>query len=319
LHEAAATFEEPQPTSRPWTLVAEFSTISLVVSTRRAATHLPRGIGNPADRGCISNKEIRMFRTIVIVTGWLVLVSSASAAVKTKKIAYKHGELECQGYLAWDDAVKEPRPGVLVLHEWWGLNDYARGRAEQLAKLGYVAFAADMYGDGKVTEHPKEAGEMASKVRANVEDWRKRAVTALDVLKEQPQCDKTRLAAIGYCFGGSTALQLAYSGADLKAVVTFHAALPAAKPEEAKQIKATILVCHGADDKFIPEEAIKAFRGALDKGGVKYEFVSYPDTVHSFTVPGADKHNIAGMKYNKAADEDSWKRMTALLAEKFKS
>jgi dienelactone hydrolase len=156
-------------------------------------------------------------------------------------------------------------------------------------------------------------------VRANVEDWRKRAAEALDVLAAQPQCDKTKLAAIGYCFGGSTALQLAYSGADLKAVVTFHAALPAPKAEEAKQIKAAILVCHGADDKFIPEQAIKAFRDSLDQAGVKYEFVSYAGAVHSFTVPGADKLNIAGMKYNKAADEDSWKRMVALLATKFKS
>jgi dienelactone hydrolase len=277
-----------------------------------------RGRGNPAGEEESPAKQIRMFRTVVIVTGWLVLVGSAPAAVQTKKIAYKYGDLECQGYLAWDDAVKGPRPGVLVLHEWWGLNDYARGRAEQLAKLGYVAFAADMYGEGKVTEHPQEAGAMAAKVRANVQDWRKRAATALDVLTAQPQCDKTRLAAIGYCFGGSTALQLAYSGADLKAVVTFHAALPAPSAQEAKQIQATLLVCHGADDKFIPDQAIKAFRDALDHAGVKYEFVSYPDTVHSFTVPGADKHNLPGMKYNKSADADSWKRMVALLAEKLK-
>jgi len=259
-----------------------------------------------------------MLRTVVIGMRWLVLVGSASAALQTKTIAYKDGDLQCQGYLAWDDAVQGPRPGVLVVHEWWGLDDYARGRAEQLAKLGYVAFAADMYGEGKVTEHPKEAGELATHVRANVRDWRKRAAMALAVLATQPQCDKTRLAAIGYCFGGSTALQLAYSGADLKAVVTFHAALPAPTAAEAKQIKATILVCHGADDKFIPDQAIKSFRNALDKASVKYEFVSYPDTVHSFTVPGADKHHIAGMKYNKTADEDSWKRMVELLAEKFK-
>src|ERR1700751_4965137 len=178
-----------------------------------------------------------MFRTVVVVMGWLVLVGSASAGLQTKKIAYKHGDLECQGYLAWDDAVQGPRPGVLVVHEWWGLNNYARGRAEQLAKLGYVAFAADMYGEGKVTEHPKEAGEMATKVRANVQDWRQRAAQALEGVTAQAQGDKTKLAAIGYCFGGSTALQLAYSGADLKAVVTFRAALPAATAEEAKQIK----------------------------------------------------------------------------------
>src|SRR5262249_55459337 len=183
---------------------------------------------------------------------------------------------------------------------------------------GYVAFCPDMYGEGKVVDHPKDAGELATKVRSNVEEWRKRAQAGLDVLKAQPQCDKTKLTAIGYCFGGSTALQLAYSGADLKAVVTFHAALPAPTAAEARQIKATILVCHGADDKFIPDQAIKSFRDALDRAGVKYEFVSYPDTVHSFTVQGADKHNIPGMRYNQAADEDSWKRMVALLREKFK-
>src|SRR6266849_7182295 len=116
-----------------------------------------------------------MFRSFVVVIGWLVLVSSARADVQTKKIAYKYGGLECQGFLAWDDAVKGRRPGVLVVHEWWGLNDYARGRAEQIAKAGYVAFAADIYGEGKTVTHPMEAGELAGKVRANVEDWRKRA------------------------------------------------------------------------------------------------------------------------------------------------
>lgn len=259
-----------------------------------------------------------MLRTTAVVAGWLVLVGTAQAAVQNKTVVYRHGELECRGYLAWDDSVKGPRPGVLVLHEWWGLNDYARGRADELAKLGYVAFAADIYGGGKVTEHPQEAGDMATKVRANVADWRKRAEEALGVLAAQPQCDKTRLAAIGYCFGGSTALQLAYAGADLKAVGTFHAALPEPKADDAKRIRAAILVCHGADDKFIPDQAIKSFRQRLDAAGVKYEFVSYPNTVHSFTVPNADKHNIAGMKYNKSADEDSWKRLVSLLADKFK-
>jgi dienelactone hydrolase len=241
----------------------------------------------------------------------------AHAAVQTKKVTHKSGDTECHGFLAWDDAVAGPRPGVLVVHEWWGLNDYARGRAEQLAKLGYVAFAADMYGEGKVAAHPTEAGQMASKVRANVQDWRKRALAALDVLKAQPQCDPTRLAAMGYCFGGSTVLQLAYSGVDLKAVVSFHGALSAASETEAKQIKATILVCHGAADTFIPEAAIKAFREALDKAGAKYEFVAYDGVKHSFTVPDADKHNNPGLKYDKAADEDSWKRTVALFKAKF--
>jgi dienelactone hydrolase len=257
-----------------------------------------------------------MFRSLLVLAEMIVLTGSAQAAVQTKKITYKHGNLECQGYLAWDDAVKGPRPGVLVVHEWWGLDDYARSRAEQIAKSGYVAFAADIYGEGKTVNHPMEAGELAGKVRANVEDWRKRAAAALETLRSQPQCDKTRVAAIGYCFGGSTVLQLAFSGADLKAVVSLHGALPTPTEAEAKQIKAAILVCNGGADTFVPEATIKAFRAALDKAGAKYEFVSYPGVRHSFTVADAAKHGIDGLKYDKAADEDSWKRMQALFAEK---
>lgn len=249
---------------------------------------------------------------------WLVCGGlSLEAAVQSRTVTYKDGEQACIGFLAWDDAITGPRPGVLVVHEWWGLNDYARDRAKKLAELGYIAFAADMYGDGKTVEHPKDAGEMAGKVRMNVASWRKRAELALDVLKNQPQCDATKLAAIGYCFGGSTALQLAYTGADLDAVATFHAALPAPTKAEAAAIKARILVCHGANDSFIPPAAIQAFRGSLDAAGAKHEFIAYPDTVHSFTVPDAGKHNLPGMAYNKAADEQSWASLKKLLSEAF--
>lgn len=256
-----------------------------------------------------------MMRTLAVVALCLGFTSTLPAEVQTKTVTYKHGDLECRGHLAWDDAIQGARPGVLVVHEWWGLNDYARGRAEQLAKLGYVAFAADIYGAGKVAEHPADAQKMATTVRMNVEDWRKRAIAALDVLKSQPECDPAKLAAIGYCFGGSTALQLAYTGADLKAVATFHAALPAPKEAEAKAIKPAILVCHGADDKFIMPDAIKAFRSALDSARTKYQFVEFPGAVHSFTVPEADKVGNPGMKYNKAADEGSWKKMLELFKE----
>jgi len=256
---------------------------------------------------------IRKFSWLACVFAWSAAVE---AGVQTKKVTYKHGDLECHGFLAWDDAIDGPRPGVLVVHEWWGLNDYARSRAEQLAKLGYIALAADMYGEGKTTEHPQEAGQMAGKVRANVEDWRKRATAALEVLKSQPQCDKTKLAAIGYCFGGSTALQLAFSGADVKAAVSFHGALPTPTAEDVKRTTAAILVCHGADDTFISEAAIKSFRDPLDKGGAKYDFFAYPGVKHSFTVPDADKRGNPGMKYDKAADADSWKKMQALFKEK---
>jgi len=256
---------------------------------------------------------LRACAALVVLT---VLASASPAAVTTKPVQYKHGDVACNGYLAWDDSIPGPRPGVLVVHEWWGLDDYARSRARQLAELGYVALAVDMYGEGKTTKHPMEAGQMANAVRMNLENWRGRALAGLEVLKAQPQCDKNRIAAIGYCFGGSTVLQLALAGADLKAVASFHGALPRPTEAEARQVKAAILVCHGADDSFIPEEVIKTFRGTLDKAGVKYDFVAYPGVRHSFTVPDADSHGIPGLKYDKKADEDSWRRLKELLAAK---
>jgi len=241
-------------------------------------------------------------------------ISASEAAVKTQVVKYQDDSQECVGYLAWDDAQTGKRPGVLVVHEWWGLNDYAKRRAEELAKLGYVAFCADMYGDGKVVDHPNDAMQMATKVRSNIDEWRKRAQAALATLKAQPQCDAGKVAAIGYCFGGSTCLQLAATGADVQAVATFHAGLPKIAAEDAQRIKARILICNGADDKFIPAEAIQAFRQALEAAKTNYEFVNYPGAVHSFTVPEADKLGNPGMKYQKAADEDSWKRMRDLFA-----
>jgi dienelactone hydrolase len=258
-----------------------------------------------------------MLRTFGVLSCVLLLAAHARAAVQTKEVPYKHGDLECKGFLAWDDAVEGKRPGVLVVHEWWGLNDYAKMRAKKLAELGYVAFCADLYGEGKHTEHPKEAGEMATAVRKSKEDWRKRAVEALDVLKAQPQCDPSRLAAIGYCFGGSTVQLLAFSGADVKAVASFHGALVAPSEEDAKKTKAFVLICHGAADTFIPEQAIKAFRQAMDNGGVKYEFIAYPGAKHSFTVPDAGKAGLAGLEYNKKADEESWERMKELFKKEF--
>lgn len=259
-----------------------------------------------------------MFRSTVgfcLVGALAFLTASADAGVKTKTVNYKDGDQECIGFLAWPESASDSTPGVLVFHEWWGLNDYARDRAKQLAEMGYVAFCADMYGDGKVTEHPKDAQGMATEARKNVAAWRKRALAALSVLKKAPNVNPNKIAAIGYCFGGSTALQLAYTGEKIEAVTTFHAALPAPSPEEAKQIKARILVCHGADDSFIPPAAVNSFKKAIDEAQVVNQLVQYPGAVHSFTVPDADKHNIPGMKYNKTADEESWKQMTQLFNE----
>jgi dienelactone hydrolase len=254
-------------------------------------------------------------RTLIVAAALLVATGTIEAAVQGKVIEYEHDGVKLKGYLAYDDAAAGKRPGILVFHEWWGLDDYAKKRAEQLAGLGYVAFCPDMYGDGKVVDHPTEAGKMATTVRMNQKVWLGRAEAGLKALKTQDRVDGDKVAAIGYCFGGSTALTLAYSGAPLKAVVTFHAALPTPTPDQAKAIKARVLVCHGADDTFIPAEAISKFKEALDAAKVKYQFESYPGAVHSFTVPDADKKGLKGLAYNEAADRKSWQQMKDVLAE----
>jgi len=242
---------------------------------------------------------------------------AAPAAVVSRTVEYEAGGTKLKGYIAYDETISSTRPGVIVFPEWWGLNDYAKDRAKQLAGMGYVAFAADLYGDGKVIDiaHPQDAAKMAGTLRANVGAWRARAEAAMKQLTSRPHVDSKRIAAIGYCLGGSTALQLAYSGADLKAVTTFHAALPTPTAAEAMAVKAKILVCHGDADAFIPAKAITDFKAALDGAKVGLDFVGYPNVVHSFTVPTADKVGNPGMKYDKAADEDSWKRMTALFRQ----
>lgn len=248
-----------------------------------------------------------------------VCQAGAHAEVKMEAVVYKHGDQNFKGVIAYDDAIKGKRPGVLVVHEWWGLNDYARKRAEQLAGMGYVAFACDMYGDGKTTEHPKEAGAMATAVRKDVKEWQSRALAGLQVLIDHPKVDGTKLAAMGYCFGGSTALQLAYTGADIKAVATFHAALPIPTEENTKAIKAKILICHGAADSFIPEETIQKVRGAFEQAGVDYQMTYYGGVQHSFTVPTATERGLKGMRYDAAADRRSWAAMKSLFDEAFGS
>jgi dienelactone hydrolase len=243
--------------------------------------------------------------------------SAAWAAIKTEVVDYKVGDQTFKGFLAYDDASKDKRPGILVVHEFWGLNDYAKKRAEQLAKLGYVAFAADMYGDGKVTEHPKEAGQMATMVRMNQKEWLARANAGLQILREHPLVEAKNLAAIGYCFGGSTALTLANSGADIKAAVSFHGALPIPSEAHVKDIKAKILICHGAADGFIKEDTIQKMRGIYDKNGVDYQMIYYGGATHSFTVPGAEKKGVDGIRYDPAADRRSWASMQALFNEVF--
>jgi dienelactone hydrolase len=258
-----------------------------------------------------------MTKTMLSLTALFLFASAVHAEVKSKTVTYKHGDTTLKGYLAWDDKTQGKRPGVLVVHEWWGLNDYTRKRAEQLAELGYVAFAADIFGNGKVTEHPKEASEWAGMMRKNVAEWEGRARAGLKILQDHERVDSSKLAAIGYCFGGSTAMQLAYTGADLKAVVTFHGGLMPPSEEQTKAVKAKVLICHGAEDPFIKEETLQAVRKAFEVGGLDYQMIYYANAEHSFTVPGIDKVGVKGLAYDPGADARSWQHMRMLFAEAF--
>lgn len=260
----------------------------------------------------------------VVAASLVAVVSTASAvaAIKTERVEYKVGGETFAGTLAYDDAAKEARPGVLVCHEWWGCNAYAAKRATMLAEQGYVAFALDMYGKDQQTEDPKQAGEWAQALYADPAKARAKAAAGLKVLAEHAKTDRTRLAAIGYCMGGTVALELARSGlehtANLKAIVCFHTSTIAAKTaSDNGNIKGSVLVCHGADDTFVGPEQIPAFQKQMGEAKVDYQFLSFSGTVHSFTNPDADKFKIDGVKYNASADRRSWAAMKSLFAETF--
>lgn len=259
------------------------------------------------------------FSLFLLALGVLALPpESAEAKIVSKVIAYKDGDVELEGYLVYDDAIEGQRPGVMVVHEWWGLNDYARKRANMLAELGYVAFAADMYGKGVLVNNPKDASKLATGVRSDRAAWMKRAALGLEQLKAAKQTDPKRLAAIGYCFGGSTVLNMALDGMDLAAVVSFHGALPNdLTVEQAKGIKGTMLICHGARDNFIKDEVIQKFRAVLDEAATDYLFEYYGGAVHSFTDPDADKAGVAGLAYDRRSDLRSWASMRQIFEEKF--
>jgi dienelactone hydrolase len=213
---------------------------------------------------------------------------------------------------------------VLVCPEWWGNNDYARGRARQLAELGYVAFSIDMYGQGKLTTDPKVAQEWSGALYADNALGRERAQLGLAQLTAQPMVDASRCAAIGYCMGGTVALELARTGADLKAVVTFHASTVTARGTDAealadnKRIRATLTICTGAEDGFLPADELQRFHAQMKAAGVDYQVASYAGAVHSFTNPGADAYKIPGVAYDAKADARSWSLMRSALAEAFR-
>jgi dienelactone hydrolase len=246
---------------------------------------------------------------------------AAGAAVVTETIDYEAAGTAMKGYLAYDDALKGRRPGILVVHEWWGLNDYARKRARMLAELGYTAFALDMYGGGKEAKHPDDAKKFSGAVAKNLSVEKARFNAGLDVLRKHKTVDPHRIAAIGYCFGGGVVLEMARSGADLAGVASFHGELATADPARPGLVKARVLVMTGADDPFVPPAQVAGFKKEMDAAHADYRVISYPGAKHSFTNPGADKvgkeFNLP-LAYNEAADKASWKAMQEFFRRIFK-
>lgn len=256
--------------------------------------------------------KMTLFFLVVLLTG----VAYAGPNVVGKSVDYSSQGVTFKGYLAFNESLEGKRPGVLVVHEWWGLNEYARKRAQMLAELGYVALAVDMYGDGKTAMHPDDAGKFSSELMKNFDVARARFLTALEFLKQQSMTDSTKISAIGYCFGGGVVLNMARQGADLRGVASFHGSLGAVKPAQKGFVKAKILVLHGAEDKFVKPEQIEAFNKEMSEAGVDYQFISYPGAVHSFTSPDADalgkKFNLP-LAYNADADKKSWDELKMFL------
>lgn len=243
----------------------------------------------------------------------------AYAAVRTETVEYTHGSVVLEGVLAYDDAASGPRPGVIVVHEWKGLGPYAVRRAEQLAQLGYIALAADMYGKGVRAKDHAEAAKLSGVYRKDRALMRERIAAALDTLRRHPLADPQRLAAIGYCFGGTSVLELARSGADVAGVVSFHGSLDTPNPEDARNIKGSVLVLTGGMDPNAPPEQVAAFEQEMKEAGVNYRLITYEGAAHSFTVPEAGNDPSTGAAYDAEADERSWEAMKAFLQEAFGS
>ena len=248
---------------------------------------------------------------------FVAATATAHAKMITRNVDYKQGGATLQGYLAYDDSFKGKRPGVLIAHQWLGLTDYEKERARMLAQMGYVAFALDIYGKGKRPKNTTEAGKLSGQYKANRPLLRNRARAAVITLRKMPNVDVNRLAIIGYCFGGGTALELARSGADLKGFVTFHGSLDTPTPEDAKNIKGKVLVLHGADDPFSPMKDVLALMAEMKAAKVNYEVDLYGDTVHSFTEKDAGSLKMDGAAYNAQSDARSWARMKAFFGEIF--
>ena len=248
----------------------------------------------------------------------LLFGSVVRAEVQTKVVVYRDGDTVLEGFAAWDpDKIQSSAPGVLVVHQWLGLTAYEQSRCRQLADLGYVAFALDIYGQGVRPANTQEAAKLSGSYKSDRALYRRRLNLGLDQLRKLEAVDPEQLAAIGYCFGGTGVLELARSGADIRGGVSFHGGLDSPSPEDGQHIKAKLLICHGADDPFVPAADIDAMKAELNAAKVDWQMIYYAHAVHSFTQPMAGNDNSRGAAYNEKADQRSWKAMQMFFNEVF--
>jgi dienelactone hydrolase len=251
---------------------------------------------------------------------WLLLCLvplTAFAKIKTEKIAYEKNGTKMEGFLAYDDKIKKPVPGIVVFPDWMGEGAYTEKRAVQLAELGFIAFAADIYGVGNNPADMKAAAALAGKYKGDRKLLRERAQAALATLSSQKNVNKEMIAATGYCFGGTTALELARDGAPIKGVVSFHGGL--STDMKAKKMDPKVLVLHGGDDPYVPEKEVYEFQKEMRDAKADWQFVSYGNTVHSFTQAEVGNDNSKGAAYNETSDKRSWDEMKRFLSEVFAS
>lgn len=243
----------------------------------------------------------------------VILAFQAQAEIKKEKVEYKTSQAQMEGYAAYDSAGESKKPAVLIVHDWLGLNEYTKAKAEQLAQMGYVGFAVDVYGKGIRPKDSKEASEFAGKYKKDIKELRERIRAAYTEVASMKNVDPQRIIVIGYCFGGTTALELARSGAPLMGTAVFHAGLSTPQLKDAKNIQGPVLVMHGADDPFVPAAEVETFKKEMKDAKVNLSFISYPGAVHSFTIPDAGSDNSKGAAYNAAADKKSWEDFTNFL------
>lgn len=269
-------------------------------------------------------------RTLPLLIGLSLLTTACSKQaestvpatpdIQTEEVTYEVGGSPFTGYFAWDASVKGKRPGVLVVHQWWGHGEYVRERARMLAKMGYTALALDMYGAGKLAKHPSDATTFMNEALKDPEVSKARFMAAYDLLQKHATTEADKVAAIGYCFGGAVVLHMARFGTELAGVASFHGNLATQSPAQPGSVTAKVLVLHGEADPLVPPEQVQAFKKEMDAAGVDYEFVGYPGAMHSFTEKGSTeigKKFDMPLAYNEAADKDSWARLDAFLKKIF--